>query len=676
MNTLRLSNKSQGIALMALLCAIAVILVVFGGVMCWVASNSRQVQKNEIFTTSEAAAEGMSEYVFGNMDRDYIYGNLNTSSYYQSLSLVTNNWPVLYNFNVSVITGPSATNLQYLGSQYTNLLGEPQTNTVIVTATPIGQPFAVPSTVRQTFVFASIPAFQFAIFYNINLEIDPGGLMPVQGAVFSNGGIWSGTPNVTYSSTVEAAGQVNTNKDDPFVSGNAKSDTGTPRSCFLYSSSPPQPESNVNPLHIPIGASDSSTNNNSTNVQAIINIPPSFVCAPNPAAYEATNQVYDFNAASLIVSNWCWGANGVVPWSNCYTVYLQDNNQNPSYVIAGNGTATNWVMLTNDYYIISNRYLGSSRFWYTNWVPSFKFTNNTLAMKWTNSVATNGWPLGTNSVWYAGFTFLTNATFYDYRENTAVRAVQIDVGKLGAWITNATPNGGSNWNEELCEDVGHGINSMFVYNAVPFIGQTQLPAVRVINGQLLPYSTCRNTNGGSVFTCGFTFATSFPMYVLGNYNVETNGESSPVLGSHNTASTFPAAFLADSITILSSNWNDSGYTSSTSLGSRLPANTTVNAACLEGIVPSVGQNYSGGVENFLRMLEDWNPGSPYTLTYNGSIMVMFPSSYATNLWPGTGSVYNPPNRAWGFDTNFLIQADLPPLTPQFRAVVRNTWSGY
>lgn len=674
MKTLPLPKKSRAFALMALLCAIAVILVVFAGVMFWVATNSEQMQKNQIFTTSEAAAEGMSEYVFGNMDRDYLYGNLNTSNYYQSLTLTTNNWPVLYNFNVSVISGPTITNLQYLGSQYTNLLGLPQTNTVTVTATPIGQAYKVPSTVSQTFVFASIPAFQFAIFYNINLEIDPGASLPVQGAVFSNGGIWSGTPNVTYNYTVEAAGQVTTNGTDPFVSGSAKTDSGSPRSCFLYSSSPPQPESDCNPLHIPIGASDTSTNNNSTNVQAIIQIPPSFVRAPNSLAYEETNQVYDFNAASMIVSNWFWGTNGVAPWSNCYTVYLQDNSLNPYYV-QGSVGATNWVMLTNNYYIISNLYSGSGRLWGpTNWVPNFQFTNYTLAMKWTNTVATNGWPLGTNWVWYAGFTFLTNATFYDYRESATVRAVQVDVGKLGAWITNSAPNGGSNWNEELSEDVGHGINSMFVYNAVPFSGQTQLPALRVVNGQLLPYSTCKNTNGGSIFTCGFTFATPFPIYVLGNYNVETNGQASPVLNSHNTSSTFPAAFLADAITILSSNWSDA-YNSGTGLSSRTPVNTTINAGCLEGIVPSVGQNYSGGVENFLRMLENWNNGG-YTLTYNGSIMVMFPSSYATNLWPGTGSVYNPPNRDWGFDTNFLIQSELPPLTPQFRAVVRNTWSGY
>jgi hypothetical protein len=338
-----------------------------------------------------------------------------------------------------------------------------------------------------------------------------------------------------------------------------------------------------------------------------------------------------------------------------------------------NGTKTNWVELTNDFYIVQNK-LGASAptTFQTNYVPNFQFTNNVSSIHWVNPPTAYG-PLGTNTVLYAGFSFLTNVTFYDFREQATVQAVQLDVGKLGMWITNSLPNGGSNWNQVLCQDNNQGINSIFIDNTVPFYGQQQLPAVRVVDGQLLPYSTC-TVSGHSVFTSGLTVATPQPMYVVGNYNVQTNG-GPLVLGSTNTANTFPAAFLADAITILSSNWSDS-YSSGTTLSSRnTPFPTTINAACLEGIVQSTNSNYSGGVENFLRMEENWGNGT-VILTYNGSIMVMFPSEYATNAWPGTGSVYNPPQRNWSFDTNFLIKADLPPLTPSFRAVIRNSWAGY
>jgi hypothetical protein len=151
----------------------------------------------------------------------------------------------------------------------------------------------------------------------------------------------------------------------------------------------------------------------------------------------------------------------------------------------------------------------------------------------------------------------------------------------------------------------------------------------------------------------------------------------PLLGSPDTQLTYPAAFMADSITVLSSNFVDEGSSQSgQSYTARKPFDTTVNAACLEGIVQSIGNNYSGGVENFLRLLEDWDG---YTLTYNGSIIVMFPSEYATNLWQapdGTGSYYGVPKRVWAFDTNFLSTPGLPPLTPDFRVVVRNSWLSY
>jgi len=288
---------------------------------------------------------------------------------------------------------------------------------------------------------------------------------------------------------------------------------------------------------------------------------------------------------------------------------------------------------------------------------------------------------GSNYVWYAGFSFLTNVAFYDFRESAMVQAVQLDVGKLGAWITNALPNGGSNWNQELSEDVGHGINSVFIYNAVPFFGQQELPAVRVVDGQLLPSSTnydvnVSGTNYPAIFTAGLTVVTPQPLYVEGNYNVQINGGPS-VAGTANVQNTYPAAFMADSITVLSSNWVDqTASAAGQSYTSRPAVDTTVNAACLEGIVQSSGSAYSGGVENFLRLLESWDG---HTLTYNGSIIVMFPSLYATNIWQApdaSSSYYGVPTRNWGFDTNFLTVSGLPPLTPDFRTVVRNSWLGY
>src|SRR5581483_9092385 len=113
-------------------------------------------------------------------------------------------------------------------------------------------------------------------------------------------------------------------------------------------------------------------------------------------------------------------------------------------------------------------------------------------------------------------------------------------------------------------------------------------AVRLVNGSLLPNST--NVIGGMAFnTFGLTVTTPQPLYVWGDYNVQIDGHVA-VTGTTNTTFTYPAAFMADAITILSSNWSD-GYNVSTNLASRPAGNTTVNAACVCGVVPSSGANY-------------------------------------------------------------------------------------
>jgi hypothetical protein len=261
----------------------------------------------------------------------------------------------------------------------------------------------------------------------------------------------------------------------------------------------------------------------------------------------------------------------------------------------------------------------------------------------------------TNAVTGAkSYSFVANVSFYDYRERKQVQATQLDVGKLGTWIKNSGPAGGAGL-ETLAQVFGKNLDSVYVLNRQAGAG---LPAVRVVNGATLPDS-------------GLTVATARPIYVQGHYNLN-NGDTTP--GQANTSLTKPAALMGDSITILSGNWSDS-YNSGMGLSGRNAVNTTVNAAFLTGIVESgrdsLGNpHYSGGVENLPRFLENW---SGRTFTYNGSMVVMFPSRYATNYWQSTGIYYNPPARRWAFDLNFLDQNRLPPLAPSVRKLFREDW---
>ncbi|HWN96254.1 MAG TPA: hypothetical protein VNT99_14555, partial [Methylomirabilota bacterium] len=257
-----------------------------------------------------------------------------------------------------------------------------------------------------------------------------------------------------------------------------------------------------------------------------------------------------------------------------------------------------------------------------------------------------------------------NMRFYNKRENKTVNCLDINIGNLVHWDSTNT----------LATKTSQGLTNgtvTIIYvddqrNFTGSIGSSWQPGVRVKNGHLLPPK-------------GLTVATPVPIYTWGHYNVkDPTGNGYPLSGSqpHNTLRTEPAALIGDAITVLSGDWNDANST--LGLGSRDAVNTTVNAAFLAGIVETAsGSGYSGGAENFPRFLEDWGGK---TFVYNGSMVVMYPSKFATGLWINTGAapsgpdIYNPPSRDWAFDTNFRDVNKLPPGTPCARKLIRNMWS--
>ena len=67
--------------------------------------------------------------------------------------------------------------------------------------------------VEQDFQLACIPVFQFAIFYTMDLEINPGAPMKVTGKVHSNGNLYSAPPStLEFAQSVDAAGRIYTNR--------------------------------------------------------------------------------------------------------------------------------------------------------------------------------------------------------------------------------------------------------------------------------------------------------------------------------------------------------------------------------------------------------------------------------------------------------------------------------
>jgi Tfp pilus assembly protein PilX len=164
---------------------------------------------------------------------------------------------------------------------------------------------------------------------------------------------------------------------------------------------------------------------------------------------------------------------------------------------------------------------------------------------------------------------------------------------------------------------------------------------------------------------GFTVASENPVYVEGDYNASTGAG----FGDPHSA----AAIIADTVTLLSNNWSDSNsLRNPNNLGARAGNTSWYRMAIAAGKTLAFPQptwggqdmGTDGGMHNFLRYLESWGG----TLNYEGSLVSLYSSQYATGIFKCCTTVYSPPTRAYQFDQLFLQPQNLPPATPMFQDV--------
>jgi hypothetical protein len=267
----------------------------------------------------------------------------------------------------------------------------------------------------------------------------------------------------------------------------------------------------------------------------------------------------------------------------------------------------------------------------------------------------------TNSAAYlnTNFPFLNLATsFTDQREGKTIKATQIDLGKFAKWaVTNASMAA------KFPATGGVYPNILYVADNRTNAA-SELTAVRIVDAAAIP------TNGNT----GFTLATPNPLYVQGMYNCPVAADQ----GTTNTSHTLPASLISDALTVLSGNWDDSQSSLSLGSGSKNKAtSTTINAALLTGVVYSTGSGasqFSGGVMNLPRLLEDWGNGGSVTLTLNTSVVNFYDSVRATTQFQNPGVYYYAPTRQFSFDSNFLDSTKLPPGTPTLAVILRAKWA--
>jgi hypothetical protein len=201
-------------------------------------------------------------------------------------------------------------------------------------------------------------------------------------------------------------------------------------------------------------------------------------------------------------------------------------------------------------------------------------------------------------------------------------------------------------------------------------------------------------------TGGFTVASEEPAYILGNYNAN---DSSPVLIPGTPVSLgdphASSAVIADTVTLLSKNWNNEQSMFNPRLAGGIPAatascpatasllasatgNGTGRKACTTWYRVAIASGKSipfaqpsgagndfgtdGGVHNFLRYLEDWGGQK---LIYEGSLVSLYSAQYGVGTFKCCNTVYNPPDRRYEFDVDFTDPSKMPPGTPRFIDVV-------
>jgi hypothetical protein len=195
-------------------------------------------------------------------------------------------------------------------------------------------------------------------------------------------------------------------------------------------------------------------------------------------------------------------------------------------------------------------------------------------------------------------------------------------------------------------------------------------ALKIVDGATLALGTsCYGVSPNP--PCGLTIASENPVYIQGDFNAPG--------GNANAAGTVATSVAADAVTLLSDNWNEvNAFSDPYSYTNSSAVQTSYRVAIIAGKGIPFPQpagspedhGTDGGLHNFLRFLENWNPGTAISCIYEGSLVSFYYNRQAVGTYKGDSTtVYNPPNRVYNFDTNFTNGTQwLPPDTPNLRTI--------
>jgi type II secretory pathway pseudopilin PulG len=166
------------------------------------------------------------------------------------------------------------------------------------------------------------------------------------------------------------------------------------------------------------------------------------------------------------------------------------------------------------------------------------------------------------------------------------------------------------------------------------------------------YPALRLKNAGTIQdSIGITIASNNPVYTQGDFNKDTKK---------------PASIISDAFTVLSAGFDD--LKSALPKEDREATSTIVNAAIITGNIPASSTTYTGGAENIIHFLEDWDTK---TLTFTGSLINMWASKQSLGAY--STAYFNSPNFVWSYDQMFDYSTSSPPGVPTFELLLRTGW---
>ena len=287
-------SQERGYALMMVLFFGGIGLLALAGALGWVSTNGTLIYRNNQHFRTVAAAEAATEKVLARMTRDFknsgeatVYGNVSTYAGLVPTSSENAVWGN-YVFNNAQGSGgqtfvqrTAAVTYVPLESQYSGLSGFASNYRVVSNARESGSLYNVTAAVQQDVQLASIPLFQFAIFYNSDMELNGAATMSVRGRVHGNANFFTGsTANQYFYEDVTTSGMISNG-----VRYGWSTNGGT---VYFYDSK----DAYRSQMNLPIG-----TNNTAAAVREVLQPPPNGEDIDSAMGHERY-----YNKAELVIT--------------------------------------------------------------------------------------------------------------------------------------------------------------------------------------------------------------------------------------------------------------------------------------------------------------------------------------------------------------------------------------